>query len=77
MRFKFSLKILELFFVLYGSTFPGVLYWCYVGIPLVFRGVLLVFRVMFSCSGAAPGCSAGVPCSGVPGFIVCRRAELC
>ena len=53
--------LLEL--VLYGSVVLGVFHWCYVGIPLIFWGVLLVFWVMFSCSAAVP------PVFRVPAFL--------
>ena len=63
----------------------GVFCWFYVDVPLVFWGVPLVFQVVplfhhcsgvFLCSAGAPysvvpRCSAGVLCSGVPGFTVC------
>ena len=57
-------------FVLYGSVVLGVFYWCYVGIPLVFWGVSLVFQVMFRCSATIPGCSALPPLIRVPAFLV-------
>ena len=57
----------------------GVFCWFYVDVLLVFWSVLLVFQVIplfHHCSGVflcsvVPWCSAGVLCSGVPGFIVC------
>ena len=62
--------LLEL--VLYSSVNLGMFHWCYVGIPLIFWSVLLMFRVMllFRHYSGVFCCSAGVPCSGVPGFIV-------
>ena len=60
--------LLEL--VLYGSAVLRVFHWCYVGIPLVFWGVPLVFRVMFSCSATAPGCSGVGVVVRVPAFLV-------
>ena len=70
MRFKFSLKntIIVLHFVWFCCS--GVFHWCYVGIPLVFWIVSLVFRVMFSCSATVPGCSAVPPVFRVPVFLV-------
>ena len=64
----------------------GVFCWFYVDVLLVFWGVPLVFWVVplshhccgvFHCSASVtysvvPWCSAGVLCSGVPGFVVCR-----
>ena len=44
--------------------------WCYVGVPLVFRGVPL-----FRHYSGVFCCSAVVQCSGVPGFIVCHRSH--
>ena len=44
--------LLEL--VLYGSVVLGLFHWCYVGIPLVFWDVPLVFQVKFSCSAVPP-----------------------
>ena len=62
--------LLEL--VLYGSVNLGMFHWCYVGIPLIFLGVPLMLRVMllFCHYSGVFRCSAGIPCSGVPGFIV-------
>ena len=60
--------LLEL--MLYGSVVLEVFLWCYVGIPLVFWGVPLVFRVMFSCSATVPECSAVPPVFQVPLFRV-------
>ena len=58
---------------------PGVFRWCSAGVTLVFRGVPLVFRgiPLFRHYSGVFRCSAGVPrsvvpCSGVPGFMVCR-----
>ena len=68
--FFFKITTIVLCFVWFRC--PGVIRWCYVGVLLVFRGVPLVFWgvPLFShCSGVFR-CSAGVPCSGVPGFIV-------
>ena len=59
--------------------------WFYVDVLLVFWGIPLVFQVVplfhhcsgvFLCSAGVPysvvpRCSAGVLCSGVPGFTVC------
>ena len=52
----------------------GVFHWYYVGVPLVFQGVLLVLQgiLLFRYYSEVFRCSAGVPCSGVPGFIVCQ-----
>ena len=71
-KFKFwvlncLLKTLQLFFVLYGSFAQE----CSAGVP----GNVQLFR---HCSGVFR-CSAGVPysvvpCSGIPGFIVCCLA---
>ena len=50
---------------------------CNVGVPLVFRDVSLVFSgvLLFrQCSGVS-ACSI-VPCSRVPGFIVCQKIPL-
>ena len=63
----------------------GVFCCFYVDVPLVFWGAPLVFQVVplfHHCSGVflcsadvlysvVPRCSAGVLCSGVPGFTVC------
>ena len=51
----------------------GVFRWCYIGAPLVFRGFPLLFGsiLLFRHYSGVFRCSAGVPCSGVPGFIVC------
>ena len=63
----------------------GSISWCCVVVTLfrcssrvpLFRGILIllpVFGCMFhQCSGVSPlfRCSAGISCSGVPGFIVC------
>ena len=57
--------------VLYGSIVLGVLHLCYVGIPLIFWGVPGNVKLFRHCSGEFRY-SAGVPCSGVPGFTVCR-----
>ena len=56
--------------VLYDPVVLGVFDWYYVGIPLVFWDVLLVFQVMFSCSAIVPGCSAVPPVFRVPLFHV-------
>ena len=58
------IALLEL--VLYHSVVMGVFHLCYVGIPLIFWDVPLVFRVMFSCSATVPGCSAVPPVFRVP-----------
>ena len=60
--------LLEL--VLYGSVVSGVFHWCYVGILLVFWGIQLVFRLMFSCSATASECSIVPPVFRVPLFRV-------
>ena len=69
MRFKFSSKFLQLFFILYGSVVPE----CSTGVTLVLRWYSEAFRwcsPVFRCFATVPGCSV-VPCSSVPGFIVC------
>ena len=60
--------LLEL--VVYGSVVLRVLHLCYVGIPLIFWGVPLVFMKMFSCSAPVPGCFAVPPVFRVPLFRV-------
>ena len=77
MKFKFSLKALQLFIVFDGFVIPGC---SSTDVPLVFgwyseRDVLLVLRVIFRCSATVPGCSAvpsvlHVPLFGVPAFLV-------
>ena len=62
------IALLEL--VLYDFVVLGVFHLCYVGIPLIFWDVPLVFRVMFSCSATVPGCSAVPPVFRVPFFRV-------
>ena len=49
--------------------------WCYVGVPLVFRGVTLFrhYSGLFRSSVVVP--NSVVPCSGVPGFIVCHPSH--
>ena len=47
--------------VLYDPVVLKVFNWYYIGIPLVFWDVLLVFQVMFSCSAIVPGCSTVLP----------------
>ena len=54
----------------YGSVVLRVLHLCYVGIPLIFWGVPLVFMKMFSCSAPVPGCFAVPPVFRVPLFRV-------
>lgn len=76
MKFKFSLKALQLFIVFDCFVIPG----CSTDVPLVFGwysegDVLLVFRVIFRCSATVPGCSAvpsvlHVPLFGVPAFLI-------
>ena len=53
MRFKFSSKSLQLFFVLYGSVVPG----CSAGVTFVLHCILRCSRV-FHCSTTVAGCSA-------------------
>ena len=82
MRFKFSLKNSTIFLRFIWFLCSGVFRWCYVVAPLVFRGVQLVFwgvPLFHHCSGVFHR-STGVPCfvvpcSGVPGFIVCHTFE--
>lgn len=79
MRFKFCLKSLQLFFVLYGSVVQDVLLvlcCCSVGIPGCFIGVLLFPHCsgLFCYSTGVP--SSIVSCSGVPSFIVCLGSGL-
>ena len=61
--------------VVYGSVVLRVFHLCYVGIPLIFWGVPLVFMKMFSCSAPVPWCFAippvfRVPLFRVPAFLV-------
>ena len=61
--------------ILYGSVVLGVLHLCYFGISLISWGVLLVFRIMLSCSATVPGCSAVPPVVfRVPVFLVFQHA---
>ena len=68
MSFKFSLKNTTIVLRFVWLRCSGVFHSCYVGIPLVFCGVPLVFRVMFSCSATVSGCSAVPPVFRVPAF---------
>ena len=66
--------LLEL--MLYGYVVLEVFLWCYVGILGCSTGVPGNVQLFRHCSGVFR-CSAGVPssvvpCSSVPGFIVCR-----
>ena len=66
-----------MFFVLYGSVVPGVFHWFYIGIPLVFWGVPLVFRVMFTVPPLFWGVSSAVSMVfRVPSFLVLEYAPL-
>ena len=69
MRFKFCLKSLQLLFILYASVVPDfapLLRW--VGVPLVFRSVPLLFPCSATLFWGVPQVFR-VP---DPGFIVCR-----
>ena len=70
LRFKFFLKNTTIVLRILWVRCSGVFYWCYVGIPLVLWSVLLVFRVIFSCSATVLGCSAAQPGFQVPLFRV-------